>query len=189
MQRFILSYLILGILLCLFGPLSRRIKETINKHTLPSPSDIFLGKPSVPLKNKIMINLLLFTVSSVFYPFLYAVILLDFFREKLNKNIQHKHPQNNLLYFNYIPGAGKLTCNKCHFHSEIIGFLHGEDEIGIKTTGFQCQNCGMFKSITDNIVNPKNTICNCGGTFKRDNPIFCPKCKSENITYIMKIIT
>ena len=190
MQSLFLTYLILGLIFCLIGPLSRRVKESISKHTLPSPSDIFLGKPPVPLGKKLLIIVALFTVSIAFYPFFYVVIVIDYFRKKsFNKNIQHEHPQDNLLYFKYIPGAGKLTCNSCNFQSEIVGFLHSEDESGLKTTGYQCQNCGKFQSITDNIVNPISKLCSCGGNLDRNNPIFCPNCKSENISYKIEIIT
>lgn len=190
MQPLFLPYLALGLVFCLIGPLSKRIKETIAKHTLPSSSDIFLGTPPVPLGKKILIIVVLFTVSIAFYPLFYVVIIIDYFREKsFNKNVKQEQPQDNLLNFNYIPGAGIISCNKCDFNIKIVSFIHGEDEDDLRTIGYQCQNCGEFQSITDNAGNPKSTICSCGGTLERDNPIFCPKCKSENITYKMEIIT
>jgi hypothetical protein len=37
--------------------------------------------------------------------------------------------------------------------------------------------------------NADSGFCICGGVLKRDNILFCPKCKNENISYMMTSIS
>ena len=94
--------------------------------------------------------------------------------------------EDNLLYYNRIGGAGIISCNECDFKQEIVSFTHGYE---ISTTGYQCKECGKFHKITDDNIKSNIFNCECGGKLERDFPLFCPKCKSYNVSYNMRYIT
>ena len=93
---------------------------------------------------------------------------------------------DNLLYYNRIGGAGIISCNECDFKQEIVSFTHGYKT---STTGYQCKECGKFHKITDDNIKSNIFNCECGGKLERDFPLFCPKCKSYNVSYNMRYIT
>ena len=93
------------------------------------------------------------------------------------------------LYFECINGVGNIYCRKCGFTEEITSFTHAGRKSS--TTGYQCQSCGKFTTITT-LSGDKTNIepCyNCGGKLEREKPIFCPKCKSTKIKYSMRYCT
>lgn len=81
-------------------------------------------------------------------------------------------------------GVGKIQCRDCIYQENIVSFTHG---LNTSASGLQCQLCGKFHSIK-NLCDNK-PLCECGGVLERDNLIFCPKCKSENMKYDMCYIT
>lgn len=188
MKTVILSYLVIGIILNLIGPLAKKIKEQIFKIIKPSPVDILLQSDPIPLWKKIVAIALILILGIVFYPVLYLVITIDSFRKKSFDKKPEPNYNDNYRYFWQMGGAGTIQCNECNFKEDIVSFIHGMD--GYAKTGFQCQVCGTFKGIEQYKMNETlNTQCECGGNLEREEPLFCPKCKTKNISYQMRYIT
>lgn len=96
------------------------------------------------------------------------------------------------LYFSYMGGAGTIICNSCNYREEIISFTHQHGRDPLTFTGLQCQKCGNFQGIINyHKVNDKEEIlCNkCGGNLSRNEPLFCPICKSKDLHYSIKFLT
>jgi hypothetical protein len=95
---------------------------------------------------------------------------------------------DNLLYYWKMGGAGIIECNNCDFTEEITSFLHGGDDDSWNIAGFQCQKCGKFHELEYDMNNAKGKLCECEGCLSREEPLFCPICKTTNITYTMSYI-
>lgn len=98
-------------------------------------------------------------------------------------------PDDTRLYFSQIGGAGTLACQRCGHREEIVAFLHGHGTLWYKT-GLQCQTCGRlctFERREDGTGVPD--FCNCLGEPTRDDPLFCPACRSTELDYLMSYIT
>jgi hypothetical protein len=96
----------------------------------------------------------------------------------------------NLLYFYHITGGGIIECFNCGYNEEITALFHGFGNNPWSNLGYQCQSCGKFlevKSRWNN--NPHASICECGGLMSREEPIFCPKCRSNQVKYSCIILT
>ena len=87
------------------------------------------------------------------------------------------------LYFRRIDGAGRIKCLNCNYQEEIVSLIHGVNIINNTTKGVQCQSCGQFHSMWHQPIQ-----CECGGASSRDEPLFCPECKSDNLHYKCKLI-
>ena len=125
---------------------------------------------------------------TVFHPIMRLLFAVGFQRqEAFNKDI--KPAGVNPLYFgSNIPGFGVMKCNRCSFRQEIVGFLHGFGNDPWSKTGVQCQRCGKFHSVDKN-KNPIKNKCECGGRLEREKALFCPSCKSKDISYRIKYMT
>lgn len=115
-------------------------------------------------------------------------ILLRKLREELNNILGIGFVKGkNKLYFENCSGGGIIRCFSCHHKEEITAFTHGDHSEFNIYPGYQCQECGKFKTLH----NPQDETnkCECEGILSRDNPIFCPKCKSLDMGYKMLYIT
>lgn len=89
------------------------------------------------------------------------------------------------LFFNDFESTFRLKCNNCNTSQEFfnwIMFSGYPDKPDRFITEFQCQLCGKLVSIPKEMKTTYNTVtvdtkCSCGGTLRRDKPIFCPTCK------------
>ena len=189
MKTVILIYLAFGIILNLIGPLANKIREQNKKLKIRSLADPFASKKSIPKWKIILVDFIIRFLTLLFFPILYLVITIDFFRDKSPNRKTNIQIPDKLLYFGEMGGMGKVTCNNCDFSEDVVGFLHGFGEGSWNKTGFQCQKCGKFHAIEYDMKNEKGKRCECGGTLDRDKPIFCPSCRSNDITYKMRFIT
>jgi len=73
------------------------------------------------------------------------------------------------------------------FHENIISLLHGVDDWN--RVGYQCQKCGKFQVIENDLHIYETKKCDCGGDLEREKPIFCPICKSKKLSYNLMYIT
>jgi hypothetical protein len=98
-----------------------------------------------------------------------------------------------MLYFHKIAGEGEIRCMLCNYSEDIISFTHGYEKLPSRkrtgTKGYQCEDCGKFHAINgfegeSDIV--KN--CDCGGKLQRDKTLFCPRCKSQSVGYLLKYL-
>ena len=175
MKTAILYYFVIGIILNIIGPLAQKMKEEIIKIYKPSLSDIILEREPIPLWKRMSVITVLLILSVVFYPVLFIIITIDYFRKKsFDKKPKPVYEDDGLLYYSQMGGAGIIQCNECDFREDIVSFIHGMDEYAC--TGHQCQVCGMFKGIEQHKMNETlNTKCECGGNLERDEPLFCPE--------------
>lgn len=95
--------------------------------------------------------------------------------------------------FSYMGGAGSIRCVDCGFGQRIISFTHGYTESGERccNVGRQCLTCGRFVSIYGEGEPARfaSTKCECGGQTSRDHVLFCPQCRSKNLSYWPGVIT
>lgn len=97
--------------------------------------------------------------------------------------------QDSLLYFSFVGGAGRLVCKQCGHSEKLVGFLHGFGNDWSRT-GLQCQNCGRL--VTREHANGRDSYenrCGCPEDPTRDNPLFCPNCRSTDVRYGISYIT
>lgn len=104
-------------------------------------------------------------------------------RDRLEKSVG--------LWFQRMGGCGSIHCRDCQHSEKVTSFIHGIDS---SHSGFQCQSCGKITSLTGGGRGKANQykeslICDCGGKFEREKMIFCPQCKSKNLSYHMEFIT
>ena len=127
------------------------------------------------------------TFSILFFPILYIALVVEFFRFKYTPPWLKKILNDPRLYYWRIGGAGIIRCQECDFEQSIISFLHGANNWN--KTGYQCQNCGKFQEIENDLHGSTVKKCDCGGGLDREKPIFCPKCKTTNVYYDLTGIT
>ena len=84
-------------------------------------------------------------------------------------------------------GVGEITCHDCAQKTHVHAFTHGPAAKHITwCAGYQCQLCGKFTTRSDD----KDSIfCECGGNLENRKVLFCPGCKSRNLSYRMEYIT
>ena len=97
-----------------------------------------------------------------------------------------KHLNEGKLLFSIMGGKGQFYCNECSYSQELVSFLHG---ISWSSSGYQCQNCGKFHTIEKAPDTTAELVCDCGGRLSRNQPLFCPVCKSFKVWYDITLIT
>lgn len=189
MKIAILVYLIIGILLTIVGPVAKRINAEIQKMKDASIINIILEKKPVPEWKIFLLRLTLKVLIIILYPIFYLAIGIDIFSSDSLKDPVKNNENEVLLYYWRMGGSGKIKCNTCKFEEEIVSFLHGHGSDSWDSTGFQCQKCGKFHHIENDMNNSKGKICDCNGILGKESPLFCPKCKTNDISYHMEYIT
>jgi hypothetical protein len=183
MATIIIIYLSIGLILVSVGPLSKDLADEI-KVTQPDNSKTYKIR-------KTLFTLTIIGVGILLYPIFYYSY---FFQngKKIN-NIKPKVYEEGKLYFDKIPGKGNIVCKDCEHTEIMISFTHGFDVKSNKITGesgCQCQDCGkLYEIFSFEKEKPIIKNCDCGGTLKRENALFCPKCKSFNVVYHLKFMT
>lgn len=176
-------YLSVGIILVLVGPLSQDLSQEIDKVESDN-SKVFKLRKALFIISIVLFGILL-------YPIFYYSYFFQ--NGKKRSNFRTKEYEKGKLYFTKIPGKGNIICKDCDHKESITGFMHGLDVNVKKRTserGQQCQTCGKLFvtfSYEDENLHLKN--CDCGGNLQRELPLFCPKCKSNNLMYNLKYIT
>jgi len=103
------------------------------------------------------------------------------------KKIEPDSKNDNLTYYWKMGGARILRCNNCDFKQDIVSFLHGADSWS--NTGFQCQDCGEIHEIEYDTETSLGRLCDCGGVLSREEPLFCPNCRTNDIRYCISYMT
>lgn len=87
-------------------------------------------------------------------------------------------------------GHGTFHCNTCGYEEKLTSFLHGHDDDDEPSlaAGFQCQSCGKFETYTEKTIQVEPKTCTCGGVFSRDEVVFCPACKSDDVRFDTEFI-
>ena len=112
-------------------------------------------------------------------------------------------PDEDYLCFSRMGGAGVIMCKDCGHEEEIISFTHG---MMLCDIGRQCPHCHAFvvehnegQSFHQFGETASDFICpECGAVIRKkeedflkgnDDPLFCPKCHSPRLQYLMSFIT
>jgi hypothetical protein len=176
-------YLAIGILLVAVGPVSENIDKEIDRARGTPLSNAFMEREQ-PSESKLQLARITITVGFVL---LWVVFIWGVLKEHWNIQATRKRVQERSkgLWFSYIGGHGTVRCKDCDHNEEITSFIHG---INSSSTGFQCQACGKFSSIGSGGPGKANEyeesfVCKCGGGLDREKIIFCPSCKSKNLSY------
>ena len=112
-------------------------------------------------------------------------------------------PDEEYLCFSLMGGAGIIKCEDCGHQEEIISFVHGAMACDIGRQYPHChafvvehnegQEFHAFGQSTEDFVCPE-----CGTVIRKkeedilkgnNDPLFCPKCHSARLRYIMSYIT
>lgn len=78
-------------------------------------------------------------------------------------------------------GMFGIQCNDCKEHWRVVSFLHGHGPGLDCDTGYQCQTCGEFQTLHNELAKSIDGGCECGGRLSNESELFCPRCKSRNI--------
>ncbi len=112
-------------------------------------------------------------------------------------------PDEEYLCFSRMGGAGIIKCKDCGHQEEIISFVHGAMSCDI---GRQCPHCHAFvvehnegQEFHAFGESREDFVCpECGTVIRKkeedilkgnNDPLFCPKCHSARLRYIMSYIT
>jgi len=182
-------YILIGILLGTVGPVGKDIsKEVERARGTPFTNTFYEREP--PSETKLLLFRVIVTLGFIL---LWPFFIYGIFKEQrrgieLEKRLEEK---SKGLWFSYMGGHGKITCKDCDHSEEVTSFIHG---INSSSTGFQCQGCGKFSSIKSGGPGKANQyeeslICSCDGVLERDKILFCPTCKSHNLSYLTMYIT
>lgn len=167
------AYFSIGGLLGTVGPIGKSIAEEVDR-VRGMPLSNAATDTELPSERRLLILKLIFTLVSVFlWPiFIYGIIEWP---EKKSKG----------LWFHRMGGHGIIECGDCDHSEKVTSFSHGFNS---SHSGFQCQSCGKLSSIKGGgrgsaDVYEESLVCVCGGALDRDKAIFCPNCKSGNLSY------
>jgi hypothetical protein len=183
-------YFLVGTLLATVGPAGKDITVEVDRIRGSSLLDAYLEREP-PSELKLWIFRVIITVGFVLlWPvFIFGIMKAQRKAEEEDQSFEDEREQG--LWFHYLGGYGSITCKDCMHNESITSFTHGRDS---STAGFQCQACGKFAAI--NSGGPRKAkeyqsslICECGGKFEREKVLFCPECRSKNLSYDMEFIT
>jgi hypothetical protein len=185
------AYLFIGALLGTIGPAGRDIAREIESlRGIPLTNTVTGRDPPSELKI-FFFRMVITTGFILLWPVFIPGVLRERARIRARKKNFEEKSQGLWLEYN-TGGHGTVTCNDCHFSKELTSFIHGRDWCN---SGFQCQSCGKLTSIrAGGPGRPRNEyerrlVCACGGDLARDRVVFCPRCKSKNMSYDMEYIT
>ena len=195
MEWFVL-YILIGVVLNFVGPLATRVRDEVAKDRRKGDSeklvDAILHRNPVPEWKLVAFEVTLRGLTLVAFPLLICVILIDKVRSgRPDDDKSTEREFDPKLYFWKMGGAGEVFCRGCDFRQPLVSFLHGHGDAPEEATetGFQCQDCGTFLQITNDMNNTKGRRCNCGGPLSSEEPLFCPECRSLEMAYKMSFIT
>jgi len=201
MKIALIIWLVGGVLLNIFGEWADDIRKDIKKNWDHS-SDGTIEDNSQNKKWKLVafvafLRLLLV----IFFPAALVILIIDHFRgvDKKKRNEKEIAEQikkekeeikkavienRSFIYLKNFHGGGVITCHGCGHSEEIVGYIHGFDDPCPYRLGYQCQSCGKFHYVDflgDKRVSSDK--CSCGGKLSNDEPAFCPRCKTRDVTY------
>ena len=183
-------YWVIGTLLATIGPASKDINMEVDRIRGSSLLDAYLEREP-PTKLKLCIFRAFITAAFILlWPFfIFGIMKAQRKAREEDEAFEDKRLQG--LWFHYLGGYGSITCKDCMHNESITSFTHGRDS---STAGFQCQACGKFSAIRSGGPGKatdyqSSLICECEGKFERDNVLFCPQCRSKNLSYDMEFIT
>ena len=183
-------YLVIGIFLATIGPAGKDITVEVDRIRGSTLLDAYLEREP-PSELKIWIFRAIITAGFVLLWPVFIVGIMKAQRKAKKEDQAFEDKRSQGLWFHYLGGYGSISCNDCMHNESITSFTHGRDS---STAGFQCQECGKFAAIQSGgpgkaAEYKSSLICECGGKFEREKVLFCPQCRSKNLSYDMEFIT
>lgn len=189
LEILIAVYLAIGIFLVAIGPVAENIAKEVERARGTPLSNAFLEREQPSEKKLFFFKVIVSIGFVIMWPiFIWGVLK----QHKEEKEAARAFVEKSKgLWFSYLGGHGLLRCNDCDHKEEVTSFIHGIDS---SSSGFQCQECGKFEKIGSGGPGhaseyKRSLTCECGGDLKRDKMLFCPDCKSQNLSYRTLIIT
>ncbi len=133
------AYVVIGLLLAMFGPLRRDLKSKILAMAATNPD--------TPQWKFTVFRFVTLSGAGLLWPLFLPGVLLANARK--NSDLAHDHVTagsglaDGKLRFDHMGGAGKILCADCGYATDLTSFAHGS--VG-SSTGYQCQICGKFAS-------------------------------------------
>lgn len=176
--------LLIGVALLFTEPFKRLIPAAVDETRGSELSNAILQRPEPPKIKLVLFRVILSLGVILLWPVLLPSVLKS---ESNNKLLSEKHNDSaKSLRWSSMGGAGEICCKECEYSENIVSFLHWYDSC---TSGYQCRSCGCFAEIEHITAETIEGGCDCGGVLSRENALFCPRCKSEEVKYSMKFIT
>ena len=183
-------YFFVGTLLATIGPAGKDITVEVDRIRGSSLLDAYLEREP-PSKLKLWVFRAFITAGFIL---LWPVFIFGIMKAQKNTKEQDQVFEDERaqgLWFHYLGGYGAISCKDCMHSESITSFTHGRDS---STAGFQCQSCGKFAAIRSGGPGKAEEYqsslnCECGGKFEREKVLFCPECRSKNLSYDMEFIT
>lgn len=195
-------YFSVGLLLNFAGPLAFQVKsemKELRRQTVP------VGEVISRRRKLFLAEILFRSLVLILYPFAYLLWYVDLYRsrkETAARELRHVRVRKEVekimetkkweiienrsfIYFRDAHGEGIVKCHGCGFKEEIVGFSVNHDVSHPLVRGYQCQKCGKFHRIRflgSRIMTPF-LKCSCGGELSNVNPIFCPWCKTRDVSF------
>lgn len=181
----IAGYILICFVLSTLGPIKTVITDEIHRQRGTELTNAFNNRTPPSELRLLIFRILMTLLASVFW----VLVIWELWKK-------HKHEKELIemrtgLWFSYMGGSGSITCHDCQHTEKVTSFIHGIDA---SWSGFQCQSYGKITEITGGgrgkaSQYKESLTCVCGGKFSRDNRLFCPCCKSENLSYDCEFIT
>ena len=181
-------YLLVGLALVTIGPFGQSLRQEVEHMRGKSFRAAIQADQGEPIPSLPMAKIVAFVIiMSVVCIALWPVLVVSEIKGKSVIGETLKGWDGDLTFtFSDIGGAGRIVCGDCGYSVKIVSFLHGA---GNCTTGYQCQSCGRFVQVNDSLLDTVENGCQCGGTLSRQKKLFCPKCRTKNVRYLMEYIT
>ncbi len=184
-----LAYLLVGLLLGTLGPGGQDIAKEV-KRARGTP----LSNAAMEREQPSELRLLWFRVAiTVAFALLWPIFTYGILKDRRELAAARKAvaEESKGLRYCYMGGCGIITCKDCRHSEDVTSFIHGIDS---SVSGFQCQWCGKFHSVNAGGRGQANQyeralVCDCGGPLDREKVLFCPSCKSQNLSYDLREIT
>ena len=182
-------YVTFGLFLGTLGPAGRSIQREVEKARGTEFTNAIMQREAPAEKKILFFKLVLILGFSLLWPFLLWGALKENGKYEIQPNALDAQSQG--MKFQYMGGHGSISCNDCDFQQSQTSFIHG---ISTSRSGYQCQACGKLTSNTRTQNDTQEAkravlVCECGGKLERDQVLFCPDCKSTNLSYSMEYIT
>ena len=188
----LLLYLLIGVALVIAGPAKESISREIEKTRFRALADEIQGRGTLSERGLFVYRLILALGVFLFWPLLLPGIVREN-RLKADESTSKVPQAQEGIEFQRMGGCGTVSCSQCTFKEDIISFLHGENDNGeeISHSGYQCLECGKFTDVSRirNTKQDNDVRCNCGGKLSREHVLFCPTCRSKDLSYRTKFIT
>jgi len=188
----ILAYLLIGFVLNLFGILAKSRKQEFKDTDFINFRNSLLGVKLVPKWKLLLYKIIITVISILLFPIFYVIVYKGNYKKKVIEKQHTAKAKDTRLYFHSnISGVGILTCKTCSHSEKITSAVHGytdEDEPW-SLCSYQCQGCGKFHKVSNEMEKAGSVLCECGGELTREKPVFCPQCKTFELSYKMSYIT